>query len=238
MFKNKRVIAVITARGGSKGIPNKNLKSFSGKPLIFWTIKAARESKYIDTIVLSTDSPKIASVSKKYGVEAPFLRPEAISRDNSSSIDVLFHALKFFEHRNDNFDIVIQLQPTSPLRRSQDIDKALELLLKKKAKAVISINKAFVSPLWTNILPPNGCMKDFLRPELINRNRQRLPEYFQLNGAVFLGFVEYVVRNNGFYGKHSYAYVMPRERSIDIDDILDFRLAEALLENKASKSCK
>ena len=228
MYKGKKILAVILARGGSKSIPDKNIKIFAGKPLLVWTIEAAQKSRYIDRIILSTDSTRITNIGKSYGAEAPFLRPKKISTDNASSMDALGHAIRFLKGRGDNFDIVVLLQPTSPLRQHTDIDKAVETLFKKKAKTVVSVNEAFSSPLWANRLPANGSMEDFLNPLLINKARQKLPRYFQLNGAIFLGFIEHIMKKNTFYGKGSFAYIMPRDRSIDIDDMLDFTVAEAL----------
>jgi len=231
MYKNKKILAVITARGGSKGIPGKNIKPLAKRPLIYWTIMAARKSRYIDSLIVSTDSPKIAAVSEKYGSEVPFLRPARLATDTATSLDVLTHAVGYLKKKGADFDAVVLLQPTSPLRRAEDIDKAVELLFTKKAGAVVSVSEAPVSPLWMNTLPADGCMKDFLK-RTSDRNRQELPVYYQLNGAVFAGFTDYIVKNKGFLGGRTFAYVMPKSRSVDIDDITDFRLAEALMRKR------
>ncbi len=228
MYAKKRILAVITARSGSKGIPDKNIKHFAGKPLVYWTIKEALKSKYIDKLIASTDNQKIAAICRRFGAAAPFLRPNALAMDKANSMDALRHAYNFFKAKQEYFDLILLLQPTSPLRKTEDIDGAIKFLFEKKAKAVISVARAFISPLWVNKLPQNKCMKDFLAKQAANKNRQALPEYFQLNGAVYLGFSECVLKNNSFFGPRTFAYLMPRERSIDIDDMIDFKLAELL----------
>jgi N-acylneuraminate cytidylyltransferase/CMP-N,N'-diacetyllegionaminic acid synthase len=228
MYKNKKILALITARGGSKGIPGKNIKKFCAKPMVYWTIKEALKCKYIDELVVSTDSKKIAAICEKYGAGAPFLRPGKFSKDNSNSIEVAMHAVDFLKAKGKSFDILLLLQPTSPLRVVEDMNKSLELLFRKNAKAVISVTEAFTTPLWMNTLPKNGSMKDFLPKMLINKSRQSLKPYYQLNGAIFLGFIDYVRKNNTFFGSKTYAYIMPKARSVDIDDILDFKFAQTL----------
>jgi CMP-N,N'-diacetyllegionaminic acid synthase len=229
MYRGKKILAVIPARGGSKRLPYKNIKPLLGKPLIGWTIEQANKSKYLDKIIVSTDSPKITKIARRYNTEVPFLRPKRLSKDNVPLFDVVIHALKFYKRKGANFDMAIILQPPCPFRTAKDIDGAVEFLFKKKAKAVISICEAFQHPLWMNVLPPNGCMKDFLTRSIRDKNRQYLPKFFQLNGAIFLGFVDYIKRHKSYYGKETYAYIMPKERSVEIDDIIDFKVAEALL---------
>jgi N-acylneuraminate cytidylyltransferase/CMP-N,N'-diacetyllegionaminic acid synthase len=229
MYKNLKILAIIPARGGSKGIPYKNIKLLSGKPLISWTIKEAIGSKYIDKVIVNTDSFKIAEIAKRYKAQVPFLRPKKLGTDKASSIDVILHTIQWFQKRMHVFDIIILLQPTSPLRGRCDIDAAIEALFKKKAKAIVSVTEAGCSPLLMNILPKDGNMKDFIDKKIMNSGRQDLPGYYQLNGAIFIGFSSYIIKNKGFYGDRTFAYIMPRERSVDIDDIVDFKLAGALL---------
>lgn len=231
MYKNKKILAVVPARGASKGLPKKNVKHLLNKPLIAWTIDAAKGSKYIDKTIVSTDDQNIAKVSRRYGIEIPFLRPKMLSRDSSSSVDVVIHAIKFFKNKGINFDIYVLLQPTSPLRKHNDIDDAIKTLFKKNAKAVISVTEASFPPLWTNTLPRDGSMRNFLPSKIVNRNRQSLPKFFQPNGAVFTGFVDYLSEKKAFYGDKTFAYIMPKDRSVDIDDIIDFKLAELLLKS-------
>lgn len=233
MYKGKRILAVIPARGGSKGLVGKNIRPFCGKPLISWTISEAKRSVYIDRILVSTDDPGIAAVSKRCGANVPFLRPKRFSGDKASSTDVVLHALDHIRKDKEEYDVVVLLQPTSPLRKAADIDGAIETLFLKKAKAVVSVAEADHSPLWMNTLPPDGNMKDFLNKKFVNVPRQELPRYFMPNGALFLSFSGQLRRVRGFYGNGTYAYVMPRERSVDIDNIFDFTLAEVLIKDSA-----
>ena len=235
MYKSKKILAIITARGGSKGIPGKNIKSFLGKPLLSWTIREAKKSRYLDKVIVSTDSPAIAAVASKFGADVPFLRPHALARDCATQMDVVIHALTFFKERYIDFDVVVVLQPTSPLREYIDIDRAIEMLFKKNAEAVISVCEAFTTPCWMNVLPTSGCMNNFLGTGFKSKPRQRLSRYFQLNGAVYAGFIKHIVKHKSFHGKRTFAYIMPKERSIDIDDMFDFQCAQALLEKRLKK---
>ncbi|NQT95558.1 MAG: acylneuraminate cytidylyltransferase family protein [Candidatus Omnitrophica bacterium] len=232
MYKEKKILAIIPARGGSKGIPHKNIKKIAGKPLIFWTIEEAKRCASLDKIIVSTDDNKIADISRGYGIEVPFLRPKALSRDSSSSVDLVLHAIRYFESKGDKFDIFVLLQPTSPLRMHYDIGGALETLFRKKASGVVSLSEVKSHVLLSNKLPKNGCMKDFPPAHTGYKPRQNLPKVYGPNGAIYLGFVGYIKKHKKFYGSKTFAYLMDRGRSVDIDDILDFKLAEALLNER------
>ena len=225
MYQRKKVLAIIPARGGSKRLPRKNILDLNGKPLIAWTIEAALKSKYIDKTIVSTDDKEIADISTKYGAEVPFIRPAHLSTDTASSIDVVFHAVEFLKKNNEQYDIVILLQPTSPLRTTKDINKALEML-NNKTKAVISVCETDHSPLWSNTLPEDHSMKDFIRPEMRNMRSQDLPKYYRLNGALFISEIDYLFLNSGFYGENTKAFIMPQGRSVDIDTKEDWVHAE------------
>ncbi len=227
MHKNKKILAIITARAGSKRLPNKNILDLSGKPLIAWTIEASLESKYIDKTIVSTDSIKIKDTSKKYGAEVPFIRPEELSNDKADSISVLKHAIDFFKNE---FDYIVLLQPTSPLRTTKDIDLAIESI--ENQKAVVSVCETEHSPLWANTLPEDLSMKDFIKPEVKNKRSQDLPKHYRLNGAIYIAEINYFIANNGFLGKETKAYVMSQETSIDIDTELDFKLCEIIKWHK------
>jgi len=231
MIKGKKILALIPARSGSKRLPGKNIKGLSGKPLIAWTIEQAKNSKYIDKIIVSTDSQEIAEISKEYGAEIPFLRPGELAQDESKGIDVILHAINWFKQRNEHYDLLIQLQPTSPLREPEDIDKAVELLFAKNAKAIITVTEAQCSPSWVNTLPEDGSMKNFLLSEDRNKNSQQFSKFYRLNGAVYLGYCDYILEQKSFHGEASFAYIMPKMRSVDIDDEFDFMFAEFLMEN-------
>lgn len=228
MINGKKILAIIPAREGSKRLPNKNILNLAGKPLIAWSIEAAKASKYIDTVIVSTDSEKIATISKSYHAEVPFLRPGELATDEASSIDVILHAIQTLK---EPFDYILLLQPTSPLRTTQDIDAACELM-NENTQAVVSVCETEHSPLWSNILPDNLSMKDFIRPEIKNKRSQDLPKYYRLNGAIYIAEINYLSENKGFFGTGTKAYIMPAERSTDIDTELDFKYSELLLKEK------
>lgn len=230
MNEGKRILGIIPARGGSKGLPRKNVLPLLGEPLIVWTIEQTLLSKYLDRIIVSTDDEEIADISRKNGAEVPFVRPKELATDVAKGINVVLHAIDFFEKNRDSFDLIMILQPTSPLRISEDIDSAIELLFLKEAKCVVSVCEMEHPPLWANTLSADGCMKDFLRPEIINKNRQELPVYYRINGAIYLSYCNYLKTKRSFFGRETYAYIMPRERSIDIDSNFDFKFAEFLLQ--------
>lgn len=230
MYKKKKILALIPARGGSKRLPRKNVKPLAGKPLIAWTIERARQSRYIDRIIVSTEDRHIAAVSRKFGAEVPFMRPKKLAGDTANGMDVVFHSIAWMETNSDRFDLILLLQPTSPLRTADDIDAAIELLFSKKAKAVVSICESEHHPYWANTIPESGSMKGFIEPEIKNKNRQELPVFYRLNGALYIAYINYLSSNKSFLGDETFAYVMPPERSVDIDTHLDFIIADALLD--------
>ena len=194
MIKNKSVLAIIPARKGSKRLVGKNMLDLKGKPLITWTIEEALKSKYIDNIIISTDDENIINLSKQYkGINIPFIRPKELSSDRATSLDVVLHALSFYRSNDKNFDYVMLLQPTSPLRKSKDIDNSIEELT-EEIKSVVSVCETDHSPLWCNKLPENKSMKNFLSKEFLNLRSQDLPKYYRLNGAVYISEVKYLVK--------------------------------------------
>ena len=231
LINSKKVLAIIPARGGSKGVPQKNIKELNGKPLIAWSFETALHCKYIDRIIVSTDDEKIALISKKLGADVPFLRPKELAKDDSKSIDAILHCINWLKENGDEYDILILLQPTSPLRIYTDIDKSIEMLFEKKADSIVSVCKTDHNPLWSNTLPSDGKMNDFLKKEVVNINRQQLPEYYRLNGAVYSAWIDYVVKNLSFFGENTFAYIMPTERSVDVDTLFDFKLCEFFMQS-------
>ena len=163
MYKGETILGLIPARGGSKGLPRKNIKLLLGKPLIAWTIEQALASKYLDKVVVSTDDEEIAKISKKYGAEVPFIRPKELATDKTKGIDVVLHTIRWMEENGKSYDFLMLLQSTSPLRTFEDMDKAIELLFLKKAKAIVSVCEVEHHPYWSNTLPEDGCMKNFIR---------------------------------------------------------------------------
>ena len=225
MYNNKKIIAIIPARSGSKGLKDKNIKELNGKPLIAYTIEAAKKADIFDEIIVSTDSEKYAKISRQYGANTPFLRSSKNSDDKASSWDVVREVLNKLDEQ---FDIVILLQPTSPLRKSDDIKSAIELFFKKNADTVVSVCETSHSLFWCNTLNEDCSMKNFIKKEY-QKPRQQLPRSYTLNGAIYICKVK-DINNLDFYSDKSYAYKMQKVNSIDIDDINDFLLAEFYLK--------
>ena len=233
MINGKSVLAIIPARGGSKGLPGKNIKELCGKPLIAWTIEQAKSCDDSDRIVVSTDDEEIAEVAKKYSAEVPFVRPPELASDTATTIDVIFHAINWLkEHEDYRPEYILLLQPTSPLRSGEDINGAIQMLKDKDVRAVVSVCETDHYPWWSNILPADDNMKDFLRPEILNKRRQDLPVFYRLNGAIYLADTDYLREQNSFLGPDTFAYKMSKERSVDVDSDIDFKLAALLLEEQ------
>ena len=174
MLRDKTFLAVVPARGGSKRLPNKNIKELGGLPLVSWSIDAAKQSRYVDSVVVTSDDLSILSIATKENVNV-IKRPTHLAGDKSKTVDVLLHAL---EKTPDSFDYLILLQPTSPLRKAEHIDQAIEMMFEIGAESVVSVCESEHSPMWSNVLPNNGSMKDFVRPEQVNVRSQDLDQYY------------------------------------------------------------
>ncbi len=231
MYKGKTFLAIIPARGGSKGIANKNIKQLLGKPLIAYTIETALKSNVFDKVLVSTDSKEIAEIAKFYGANVPFLRPSELATDTANSMDVIVHAINFLKNNGENFDYTMKLQPTSPLRTVDDIVKAIDIIIDKNANSVISVSEAFTSPLWMNTLPKDLSMENFLDRTVRFKNRQELPKYYKLNGSIFLAKTNALLTSKDWFMKKSYALITDPKYSVDIDSIIDFKLAEILIRD-------
>lgn len=229
--RGKSFLAIVPARGGSRRLPGKNIRPLAGKPLLAWTLEAAQNSCYVDDIVVSTDSPEIAEVARRHGVEVPFLRPAELATDVASTESALQHALAQWEkYRGRRYDYVIVLQPTSPLRTAVHIDEAVEKAVERSAEAIISVCPAEHPPQWTNVLPEDDSMAGFLDPSVVGRRSQDLPTFFRLNGAVSVVTTDAVRVGQSVWSLSKiYAYRMAAEDSVDIDTRVDFLLAEALM---------
>lgn len=227
MYRSLSILGFVPARAGSKELPGKNIRPLAALPLILYTIRAARESGVFDALLVSTDGEEIARLAREAGAEVPFMRPAELATDGARSIDVLHHGMRWLEEQGRRYDCVMLLQPTSPLRTAADIRAALDILVEKKAQAVISVCQVEHHPFWCNALPPDGCMENFLRLPAVNR--QELPPYYRLNGAIYLARWDYIISRDSWFGPRTFAYVMPWERSVDIDSAFDFLLAEVLL---------
>lgn len=222
-------LAIITARSGSKRLPDKNIKVLNGKPLIAYTIDTAKESNIFDEIFVSTDSIEYAEIAKRYGASVPFLRSRETAGDSSSSWDVVREVLKKYEEQGREYDTISLLQPTSPLRQAKDIIGGYDLMLEKNADAIVAVCEMEHSPLWCNVLPHDLSMKGFVPDEVFNKPRQELSSYYRINGALYI--VKTSLLNGDFhlYNSRCYAYIMEKRYSVDIDDELDFEMAEFLM---------
>ena len=218
-------IAIIPARGGSKEIPRKNIKLFAGEPLIKWTIKVACNSKLINKVIVSTDDEEIAKVSISYGAEVPFLRPAELSTDESPTIDTVLHYL----NKNPEVSEIILLQPTSPLRTTLDINKVIEKKIQLDCDSIASITEAFSHPSICYRIASNGEILSFMANHKPTR-RQDLHKAYCLNGSIYLANSKFLVKHNTFVNKETIGYVMPQNRSIDIDTLYDWEIAEILFK--------
>ncbi len=233
MTKDVQTVAIIPARGGSVGIPRKNVRELCGKPLIYWTIAAAKQSDRVTRLIVSTDDDEIAAAARRYGAEVPFMRPPELATSDAKAVDVWHHALNWLREHGEPAEESVWLHPTSPLREPRDINTAVDLLREKKADSVVSVCECEHPPLYANTLPEDLCMRDFIREDIKNANRQELPVYYRLNGSVYVIDVEYFSRSGYIIGENTYAYIMPKTRSVDIDDEIDFLLAETILRKNS-----
>ncbi len=226
MYKNKKILGIITARGGSKGIPKKNIKLLAGKPLVAYTIKAAAKSEYLTRTIVSTDNQEIADIAAEYDADVPFMRPAEYATDNATSLDVVKHAVSTLEKKGENYDYVMILQPTSPLRTPRDIDSCIEKIVDTNADSVMSMMELQDFSIKKLKKIKDDQIFPFLEEEGAQSSmRQDLPKVFKRNCAIYLSKVSNV-KNNDLFGNVSRPYMMPYERSIDINEQIDFDLAE------------
>lgn len=226
MINNKTFLAIIPARGGSKRLPRKNVLDLCRKPVIAWSIEAGLDSKYIDRVVVSSDDDEILNIAKKYGAEI-IKRPSELAIDTATTFDAIKHTIENLE----KYDYIVLLQPTSPLRNEKHIDEAIELLEEKNADAVVSVCEMDHSPLWSNTLPKDNSMGNFLRDEVLNKRSQDLEKYYRLNGAIYICQTEKFLKGKSFFIKNNiFAYKMDKKSSIDIDEEFDFKIAKLMKE--------
>lgn len=228
-------LAIIPARSGSKGLKHKNIKRLSGKPLLAYTIEAAIGTGFFDEIMVSTDSQEYADIAKEWGANVPFLRSNELSSDTTSSWDVVKEVINKYINLGTKFDTVALLQPTSPLRTSNDILQGYHLMEVRDANFIIGVCEMDHSPLWANTLPEDLSMENFIRPELVKVPRQNIPTYYRINGALYIVKVDFLMKATKIYTDRSFASVMSKENSIDIDDQLDFSIAEILISKRNKK---
>ncbi len=232
----KRILGVITARGGSKGIPGKNIKLLGDKPLIAYTIDSAKKSKLITDLIVSTDDPEIAEVCKKYGASVPFLRPKELAEDKTPHVPVMQHAVNFFEKENNcKVDIVVVLQPTSPFRTAEDLDKTLEKLIETGADSAVSLVEISENhPMKIKKLEGDRVLAYSIE-EVEGTRRQDLPTAYKRSGAVYAMTREILMDKNKLYGDFITGVVVPQERSVDIDEPFDWIKTEYMLQKLKEK---
>lgn len=224
------MIAIIPARGGSKGLPGKNVKLLQGKPLIAYTIEAALQSKEVDRVIISTDDIKIAEIAKSYGAEVPFMRPDELAGDDAKSIDVYNYTIARLEKEEGiSIGAVIILQPTSPLRTAKHIDEAIQSFIVRKADSVISYCQEDHPVFWHKFITEEGKFEDVFSGNY-QKNRQDIRPTFYPNGSIYI-FKKEVLSKGDYYNENSYVYLMDKKVSVDIDTIEDFQFCEYLLSN-------
>lgn len=227
MIDGKRVIAIVPARGGSKGIKNKNIVDIAGKPLIAYSLNAAQESKYIDAIVVSTDSAQIADVAEKYGASVPYLRPDKLATDTAKTIDVIVELLNTLSNRGDIYDILVLLQPTSPLRTAEDIDRALEMHIENQGASIVAVSEVADHPVLMRYVDENGKLDKLLNENSTVR-RQDMRKVYRVNGAIYINRIEEINAATSF-NDNELGYIMSKERSVDIDTPVDLELMKYYL---------
>lgn len=232
----KKILGVITARGGSKGIPGKNIKPLAGKPLIAYTIDVAKKSQLISDLIVSTDDLKIAEVAKKFGADVPFLRPNELAKDTSGHLEVMRHAIEFMENERDLvYDYVVILQPTSPFRHVQDIDKTIIKLIEENADSSVSLVEIKENhPIKIKKFIDNKVLP-YAMEEVEGTRRQDLPTAYKRSGAVYAMRRDLIMELKRLYGSHVTGHIVPAERSLDIDNPIDWIVAEAMYQELAKK---
>ena len=228
MYKNNKFLAIIPARSGSKGIKDKNIKLLKNKPLMAYTIEAAKNSEVFDDIIVSTDSEKYKIIAEQYGAKVPFLRDISLSGDFSKTEDVIVDTITNLEKMEKKYDYFVLLQPTSPLRNSKHIQEAVDLILEENLNSVISVCEVDHSLQICNTLKENKSMYNFISKNN-NTLRQNMEKYYRINGAIYIMKVNEYLKNRNFYVEKSKAYIMERKFSVDIDEEIDFLLAEAII---------
>lgn len=234
MYKKNKILAIILARGGSKRLKNKNIRLINSKPLIYWTIKAAKQSNLIDDIVVSTDSKKIALICKKLKVFVPFLRPKKFSGDKSSSIEAIIHCLKFLENKKCFYNYCILLEPTSPLRDSLDIDNSIkELINNQSADSLVSLAKVETShPSYMYRINKNKKIFHYYKKSKKIIRNQDVENLYFLEGSLYISKIQTLKTKKTFYHNKTIAKIFPKWKSIEVDDIIDLKIAELILKNK------
>jgi perosamine synthetase len=231
MINGKRILAYIPARSGSKSIKDKNIVNLGGIPLIAHSILAAKTSKYVDRLIVSTDSLDYAKVALSFGAEIPFIRPAELATDTACEMDTTLHLIDWVERTGERYDYIMKLEPTSPLRTTEDVDRAIEKIEEKQCDSVITITDASTPLDWVNTLPSDGSMIGFRKKTTEGLNRQEMPRYYQLDGLVYVAKWDQIKFKQSWYeAETSFASITPKDRAVDIDSPTDLELAKVLVE--------
>ncbi|MBX9881070.1 MAG: acylneuraminate cytidylyltransferase family protein [Sphingomonas sp.] len=236
MINGRRVLALVPARAGSKGLPGKNIRPLHGKPLLAWPVCAARGSRYVDRTVISTDDAGYAAIAVEHGAEAPFLRPAALASDTAASIDFILHALDTLEAVGDAYDYLVLLEPTSPMTEASDVDAALEQLVaaNTSAEAIVGVTPLETShPAFAVRRDQDGTIRPLLSDSFAALpRRQDLDPVFALDGSLYISSVAALRRTRSFAHEHTLGYVTDRFKALEIDDLVDFVCIEALMAHR------
>jgi len=233
---NNNILGLILARSGSKGIKQKNISKLCGKPLIAWTINSALKSKRLTDVILSTDSTTIAKIGKKFGADVPFIRPLKFSKDKSPSIDAIEHAIKWLRKKGKNYEFVVLLEPTSPLRDHNDIDLAINKVIKLKAQSLVSVSKAVaLHPAYLYKKTKTEKIKPFKTYKKKYIRRQDIEPVYFMEGTIYISKVSTLLKKKTFCHKNTLMYEVPKWKSLEIDDSLDLILVRAIIQNKQKK---
>lgn len=230
MIEDQSVLAVIPARGGSKGVPRKNIRMIGGKPLIAWSIREAKKSRWIDRMILSSEDPEIIEAARGLGCEVPFVRSMSLAGDEATTSEVIADALEHLP----GYDYTVLIQPTSPLVAVEDIDGCIEKCRTKGATSCVTVSEPFSSPFWMYTMDEEDSLAPILDGEYLTKRRQEFPLLYEVNGAVYVAETGFFLKNGNFLSPEMIGYVMPQERSFEIDTELDMTVAEALLARRTA----
>ncbi|STX41616.1 N-acylneuraminate cytidylyltransferase [Legionella donaldsonii] len=234
MIKQKKVLAIIPARGGSKGLPGKNIRPLNGIPLVAWPIKTALSSRYVDRVIVTTDAPEIAKVALAYGAEVPFMRPAEFARDTSPSSEAVIHAIKFCAETDGPYDYFVLLEPTSPLTEAADVDEALETLVAGEGLSIVGASKVEAShPVYCATIGDDNFLRPYNRESFAKPiRRQDVDDVYFFEGSLYISDTKKYLETETFYHERTLPYIVPAWKSLEVDTLLDFLKIETILKNK------
>jgi N-acylneuraminate cytidylyltransferase/CMP-N,N'-diacetyllegionaminic acid synthase len=233
MISDQRILCIVPARAGSKGLPGKNIRPLAGKPLLAWPIAAARGSAYVDRVIISTDSQAFADIAVAHGADCPFLRPAELASDTAPSLDFILHAIDTLAADGEHYDILLLLEPTSPLTEASDVDAALEQLVASDASAVVGISAMETQhPAFSVLKDDRGLIRPAQSADFANLpRRQDLDPVFALDGSLYISTIDALRKERGFCHSNTLGYVTERHKAFEVDDLVDFIAIEAILKH-------